>query len=160
MADISALVHATGTITSSGVQVTANDTVTIGGVEYTFVASPAVENDIDIGADAAATLQNLYDAINGSGVAGQYHADTEPNPDAIATSVTATVLTVKSRVPGTVGNFLPLAKSAATLSVSAALLASGAGSIATAIDEILAGSQLNAEVEQHLRVMDSDSANR
>ena len=43
---------------------TANDTVTIQGVVFTFVASPAAAGDVDIGADAAASLANLVALIN------------------------------------------------------------------------------------------------
>jgi hypothetical protein len=46
---------------------TANDTVTIKGVTFTFVAAPASAGEVDIGASAAATQANLLAAINGSG---------------------------------------------------------------------------------------------
>src|SRR3954468_18909774 len=118
--------YASGTVTSSGVNVTANDTVTIGSVTYTFKASvTTTANEVLIGASAAATLSNLKDAVNkvtaGSGVT--YGSLTVVNPDVVGTTLTTTVLTLVSKVPGTVGNFIPLAKSAVTLTVSAALLA-------------------------------------
>lgn len=49
---------------------TANDTVTISGVTFKFVASPTDEGDVDIGADAATSLGNLVAAINGAAGAG------------------------------------------------------------------------------------------
>lgn len=56
-----------------GTNPTANDTVTIAGVVFTFVASPAAAGDIDIGASAAASLDNLVAAINaGSGAGTTY----------------------------------------------------------------------------------------
>jgi hypothetical protein len=47
---------------------TANDTVTIAGVTFTFVASPAAAGDIDIEGTVATTLDSLVAAINGTGV--------------------------------------------------------------------------------------------
>ena len=43
---------------------TANDTVTIAGVTFTFKATPAAAGEIDIGADAAASLVLLNAAVN------------------------------------------------------------------------------------------------
>jgi hypothetical protein len=49
---------------------TANDTVTIAGVTFTFVAAPTNPGDVDIGASAAATQADLVLAINGTGTPG------------------------------------------------------------------------------------------
>jgi len=49
---------------------TANDTVTINGVVFTFVASPAAAGDVDIAGSAAASVDNLVLAINGEGTPG------------------------------------------------------------------------------------------
>lgn len=49
---------------------TANDTMTIAGVTFKFVATPSAAGDIDIGADAATTTDNIVAAINGSGTPG------------------------------------------------------------------------------------------
>lgn len=46
---------------------TANDTVTVNGVVFTFVAAPAVAGDVDIAGSAAASVDNLVLAINGEG---------------------------------------------------------------------------------------------
>jgi len=43
---------------------TANDTVTINGVTFKFVASPSAAGDIDIGSDADGSCQNLVECIN------------------------------------------------------------------------------------------------
>lgn len=45
-------------------QPTANDTITIEGVTFTFVASPAAAGDVDIGANVDATRANLATLIN------------------------------------------------------------------------------------------------
>lgn len=47
-----------------GVQPTANDTVTIGGVTFTFVASPTNAGDVDLWGDVDATRANLAALIN------------------------------------------------------------------------------------------------
>lgn len=46
---------------------TADDTVTINGVVFTFKAVPAVAWEVDIAASAAASVDNLVAAINGTG---------------------------------------------------------------------------------------------
>jgi hypothetical protein len=46
-------------------QPTANDTITIGGLTYTFVASPSAEGDVDLGADVDETRAHLENALNG-----------------------------------------------------------------------------------------------
>jgi len=75
---------------------TANDTVTINGVTFKFVASPSAAGDIDIGADADASAQNLVEAINaaatgvaGAGVGTKYIALSDDNADFL-TGFTAT----------------------------------------------------------------------
>jgi hypothetical protein len=157
MPTISSLVYASGTLTSTGVQVTANDTVTIGGVTYTFKASvTTTANEVKIGADAAGSLANLKAAINASDPT-VHGSLTVVNPHVVATTLTSTTLKVVSKVPGAIGNFIATTEVAATLSWGAATLASGSGSVATAISELLAGGQINADVEQTLRSMDGDS---
>jgi len=51
-------------------QVTANDTVSVGGVTFTFVASPTNPGDVDIGVNVDGTRANLAAAINGGAGAG------------------------------------------------------------------------------------------
>lgn len=48
-----------------GANPTANDTVTINGLTFKFVASPTAAWDVDIGSDAAGSAANLAAAING-----------------------------------------------------------------------------------------------
>lgn len=51
-------------------QPTANDTVTIAGVTFTFVASPSAAGDVDLGGSVDATRANLAAAINAGAGAG------------------------------------------------------------------------------------------
>ena len=109
---------ATGTVTSTGVNVTADDTVTVNGKAYKFVAAPTDEGDVDIGADAAATLQNLLNAINHAGTPDTDYVCAAMHPTVMGKTVTDTVLTLEALTAGVGGNALTLAKSAVTLSVS------------------------------------------
>lgn len=49
---------------------TDGDTITIGGVTFTFAAAPASPGDVDIAANTAGTLDNLVACINGTGTPG------------------------------------------------------------------------------------------
>jgi len=58
-------------------QPTADDTIVINGLTFTFVASPAAEGDVDLGANVDATRVNLAAAINeGAGAGTAYIAFT------------------------------------------------------------------------------------
>ncbi len=156
--DITAVVAAFGTLTSAGV-FTDTQTVVVGGKTYTTQTTLTnVDGNVLIGADASTTLANLKAAINldaGSGTL--YAAATTVNPHVKATTKTATTLKVVSKVPGAIGNLIATTETQTNASWGAATLASGAGSIATAIAETLVGAQLNAEVESILRRLDADS---
>ena len=123
--NVAAGFKATGTITSSGVNVTAADTVTINGKVYTFVAVPAVEGDVDIGGTAAETLDNLMHAINHTGTPDTNYFCAAAHPTVEATTNTDTVQTLQARTAGTAGNALTLTEVAATLTPSAATLEDG-----------------------------------
>lgn len=99
----------TGTITASGVAV-AGETVTIGGVTYTWraaitAASPA--NEVKIGAAATNSLDNLKDAINGTALVGapgsEYSQKTVRHPLVTAGAKNATSLVVASTDTNTSG---------------------------------------------------------
>ncbi len=151
--------YAFGTLTSSGVAPTAADTVTVGSQVYTFVASATtVAGQVTIGASAAASLANLQAAINlGAGSGSLYGSGTVLNPDVKATTLTTTTLKMVSKVPGTVANFVTFAKSAATLTVSAATLTGGTFSIWAAIDAMVANMQLKSDMIQFLLDLDQDA---
>jgi hypothetical protein len=95
-------------LTYSG-NVTANDTLTVGGVVFTIVASPAAAGDVDLGADAATTIVNLAAAINAasgqgatSGAGTLYVLPSSANQlilknaGVTATATSATVLTIET----------------------------------------------------------------
>lgn len=65
----SSLLSSTGEL-AMATNPTANDTVTVNNVVFTFVASPSDEWDVKIGANVAASISNLVAAINGWAGAG------------------------------------------------------------------------------------------
>lgn len=108
---------ATSTLTSSGTRV-ADETVTIDGLAYTFkvALSAGTPRQVLIGGSEAATLQNLFDAINRSGTPGtQYTAITDAHPSVRASGVTATTVVVSARIPGSTGNLILIAETGANL---------------------------------------------
>lgn len=152
-------VQATSTLTAAGV-FTDTQTVVCGGKTYTTQTTLTnVNGNVLIGASAAATLQNLYDAINLTGTVGtQYATAMTLNPDVYASAVTATTLVIKAKVPGTIGNSLPTTETQTNASWTSTVMASGTGSVNTAITEIRATEQVNAAVEQILIEMSQTGA--
>jgi len=119
-------VYATGVLTAAA-NVSADDTVTIDGREYTFVAEPAAADDIDIGGDASGTLDNLIAAINNAAGEGTaYGTGTTKNNDvsAVAGSGDTIDFTALSQWPH-VGNAITTTKDAAQLSWGAVTLTGG-----------------------------------
>lgn len=100
MATTETLTRATATLRMHTIPV-ANDTVTIGDVTYTFVATPSAANEVDVGATKAVCIANLVGAINDDLTPGAttYHADTVANPYATA-SASGEVITVTARTGG------------------------------------------------------------
>ena|SRR6266496_1868670 len=132
--------HATTTLTSSGVNVTAGDTVTINTTTYTFRAAPGAEaNAVLIGASAAATLANLKKAINGIGIAGtDYGIGTVAHTTVFAGAVDATTLKLHAITGGIAANSFPSTKVAVTLSFPGATFNSGTpGTAATGVSSII-----------------------
>lgn len=147
MANIPALVRASGTLTSSGV-FTDTQTVVIGGKTYTTQTSLTnVDGNVLIGASAAATLQNLFDAINLTGTPGtQYAAAMTKNPMVKAVSVTATTLVVEAVVAGAIGNLIASTETQTNAAWGGATLAGGSGNPMDAVDIIKATMQSNSEL--------------
>lgn len=143
-------VSAEGLLTFAG-NVSENDTVTIGAKTYTFKASPASANDVDIGTDAAATIINLKRAVNEGTNGGSYHTDTTINVDAEATS-TVNTLTPIARVVGVDGDDLVLSKSATNITVTSGF--SGGTRFFETLEElniwmatiVLLGGQINSKI--------------
>lgn len=125
-----AVVHATGTLTAVDVFID-TETVVVGGKTYTTQTTLTnVDGNVLVGASAAATLQNLFDAINLTGTPGtQYAAAMTLNAHVVATAVTATTLVVKSKVSGSIGNLIASTETQTNASWGGAVLASGSGSL-------------------------------
>lgn len=124
--------HATSAITSTGTNVSDGDTVTINTTVYTFktdlTGAEGLPYEVLIGANAAASLDNLKLAINATGTAGvEYGWGTVAHPTVIATTNTDTVQTIVARVPGTTPNTYPTTETAATLSWADTTLGGGTG---------------------------------
>ena len=108
-------VAATGTFTIAAGNLSANDTVTIGGVTFTAKSSGATGNQFNIGGDNTATAAACAAAVNASSnTAGMVSA----------TSALG-VVTFTASAAGQIGNGISLAKSATNGSVSGANLSGG-----------------------------------
>lgn len=117
---------AVGTLTSNNTNVTAGDTVVIGSKTYTFVATPAVEGDVNRGGSADASLLNLIRAINHSGTAGTDYVAAAANTDVTAaTSVTSHAFLVTAINNGTGSAVATTTPVGTTLSWGGTTLASG-----------------------------------
>lgn len=86
-------VKATGTLTMD-TQPTANDTVTVGTVTYTYVASGATAGQINRGAAVGNSQTNFVAAINGT------DGINSANPYATAAAFVGNVCTLSARIPG------------------------------------------------------------
>lgn len=162
MPSISAIANATGTLTNAGADFANADTVTIGGKVYTLQAALTnVDGNIKIGASVAATLTNIFNAINAvGGVPGtDYALAMTANPHVRAITLTATTVIVQALVAGAIGNFVATTKSSAGGAAwGGAVLAAGAGSIDLAIRQILAAGQVNADVFESLDKLGNNPA--
>lgn len=147
---------AVGTLTASGT-FTDTQTVVVGGKTYTTQTTLTnVDGNVLIGANAAATLQNLYDAINLTGTAGtQYAAAMTANSRVKATAVTATTLVVRALTPGEVGNLIASTETQTNAAWGAATLASGAGNFTAWVAALEASTQINSEVLAALHALDA-----
>jgi hypothetical protein len=98
-------------LTISAITGANTQTVTIGGVTYTFnTALTNTANNVLIGADATAMGANLAAAINaGAGAGTTYGTGTVANPSVTA-SASLGVVTVTARTPGSSGNAIAIAE--------------------------------------------------
>jgi len=103
------------------------DTVTIGAKTYTFQTTLTnVDGNVTIGATAQASLNNLANAINLSGLAGtDYAAAMTVHPTATMVSCDGLVLTLKAKTAGTGGNSLASTETSTALSFPGATFNSG-----------------------------------
>jgi hypothetical protein len=155
LATVSGAVRASGTVTVGAGNAANGNTVTVGGVVYTFrtaLTSGGLPNEVLIGGNVTASAENLVAAITGAAGAGTtYGTGTAKHPSVTATN-SAGVVTVTAVSFGTIGNAITLAVSGANLSVSGATLASGAnpssnafGVLATSIN-MAAGQRMSVPV--------------
>lgn len=97
-------VAATETLTLTGLPV-ADEIVTIGTRVYTWKAVPAAANEVDIGASATISIDNLIAAImNTAGEGTTYGTGTLINDDVFAVQGAGDTMDVTARRLGTVGN--------------------------------------------------------
>jgi len=152
MAINASLVFAIGTLTLSG-QPLNTETVVVGGKTYTFQTSLTdVDGNVKIGATAAASIDNLYAAINlGAGAGTVYAASMTANTGVKATAETDTTLVVKALTPGLVGNLIASTETLTNGSWGGAVLASGAGNINAWVTSLIALNQINSEVLYELK---------
>ncbi len=91
----------------------AGDTVTLGGVVYTFAVAASVPNEVTIAGTAQLTVANLRNAVNLEGTG--YGAGTTINPLVhIPNAATATYTKVVSKATGAASNSLTISTSAPT----------------------------------------------
>jgi len=144
-------VYATGTVTlAANGNPGDGGTITIGDKTYRFKDTLAQANDVKIGADGEATLNNLRAAINDSGTEGvNYGTGTTANaqvnaPSAAAVSTDAT-LAIKADALGTGGNAIIFTEdSAANLTVS------GSGFLTGGVDAIANEIKIGANTDATL----------
>lgn len=122
------LAYATGTVTSDATNPDDGGTIVIDDIIYRFKSTPNQANDIQIGANAAATLDNLKAAVNGTGTEGvEYFAGTEQPAGVTATTNTDTTQVLQAIASGFAGNSIVLTESATHLTVSGSGTLSGGG---------------------------------
>jgi hypothetical protein len=115
---MNATTSASGALTATA-NPAAADTVTINGTVITFVAGTPSGSQVQLGATAPETLQNLINFINRGGNAG-----------ALAGIVTAVrtaplVVTIYATLPGTAGNAITTVESSTALGFAAGTLLGG-----------------------------------
>lgn len=134
-------VRAAGTLTLT-TQPTAAETFVIGGITYTFRASGAVLNEINLGADVAATRLAVVAAINGT------DGINVANPSASAAAFSGATSVITARQPGLASDSIvfteALAGASNTMDGSGTLGGTTAGSNARGTD-VPATSQLTIE---------------
>lgn len=116
-------------LTSDATAPSNNDTVTVGGVTYTFKTTlTGAANEVLINTTAAAALTNLKRAITLTGTIGtDYGTGTVVNPLVTATTITATTLVIEASDQTADGSGYAVSESSTHLSFDQAFLAGGTG---------------------------------
>ncbi|NJL53730.1 hypothetical protein HC928_00395 [bacterium] len=128
------IVQATGTLTFTG-NALSNETVVIGGKTYTFQGSLTnADGNVLIGANAAASRNNLLAAINlGSGGGTTYAAATVLHPSVRAAAGVGDTLVVTAKVAtGAAGNTIATTETLTNGSWGAATLVGGVSGVTLA----------------------------
>lgn len=142
-----ALVFASGTLTSDDTEVANDATQAIGGKTYTIKASYSnTDGHVTKGASRAATLANLAAAINLGAGAGTLYAVAMTQNDYVRATSNALVLTVIARDPGIVGNLNTIGTAPTHWTRSGANLTSGSGHLDTFFAELEARGQVNSDL--------------
>ncbi len=155
--------QSTGTLTAIGTPA-ANDTVTVGGKTYKFVAAVGAANDVKIVAgDTAATLANLAKAINLNGVAGtDYGAGTAINAN-VSAAAAGSVVTFTAKLAGAAGDGIALSNvsGGSNAAVSGANLTGGSngGSLIDAASATATLSAINNAIQNVAGMRGSIGAN-
>lgn len=153
---LTALARAQIVGTFSGVG-TANDTITIRGSAYKFVADPTTTAlEFEIGSTAAISCTNFCLAVNAgpTGSGTLWGSATTANAYVTATDNGDATCTIKARSAGVGGNAIVIAESGTGFSFAGAavLLAGGVGQleelIETSLTKVKVNMQCNAEIEK------------
>lgn len=109
---------------ATGSTVVATDDLIVDGKTYTFIATPAADGDVDVGASDVASMENLARAINlGPGAGTDYDIDTVGNPNVTAEARGATVVLTAKTLDAAVGDLIGV--TSADLTVDNATLQGG-----------------------------------
>jgi len=118
-------VAATGVLTLTG-NALEGETVTIGTQVYTFTATVDTPNEVLIGANASASIDNLISAITGGAGAGtNYGAGTVINTKVTAAAGAGDTMDVTAKVAGSAGNSIATTETLTNGSFGAATLTGG-----------------------------------
>jgi len=121
--------HAVTVFTSDATAFTDGETVTLDTIVYTFkITLTGLPYEILIGADAAASLDNMKSAVNGTSGAGTtYGVATPAHPKVVITTNTDTANTLRARIPGVTYNTMVTTETCAHASFADTTLGGGTG---------------------------------
>mgnify|MGYP007071582213 FL=1 len=133
--------YATGLLTGTAAN---NDVVVIGSINYKFTnasvnaGTPAGTGAnpwlVNLGANNTEALENLYNAINATGVAGtDYSTALVANTQAKATAKSSTTVAVRATAVGALGNSVATTETGAALSWGGATMSGGGTASVTTV---------------------------
>lgn len=147
-------VKASGRIVFSNLPA-ADSTITINGTAFTFKASGATGNQINIGASVSATIDNVVTVLNASAVAGVALATYSK------TGAGDDNLTVVFDAPGTAGNAFTLAAGAGSNGTAgSATLSNGVATEAVSLETEPSRISLSQAADQYFTLGAGDEAQR